>query len=247
MADFKIEIAEIVFDVQSLFDSTRDYCRDYLTEKDADHSIEVVREDLVFEQEMLDQEAREEGMKRRKFTDPFLERTAIQRKAAEYLFDRDVLLIHGSAVAVDGTGYLFTANCGTGKSTHTRYWREVFGNRAVMVNDDKPFLRIAPEGVTLYGAPWSGKHGLHTNVAVPLQGICILERGAENRIRRISAEDGLPMLLHQSQPPLAEEKTEAFSRLVRQLARTVPLWRMECTKDPCAAAVTHDAMSAAVP
>ena len=243
MADFKIEIAGTVFAVQSLFDSTRDYCRDYLTEKDPDHHIEVVREDLVFEQEMLDEEAREEGMKRRKFTDPFLERTTIQRKAAEFLFDRKVLLVHGSAVAVDGQGYLFTANCGTGKSTHTRYWREVFGDRAAMVNDDKPFLRLTAEGVTLYGAPWSGKHGLHTNIAVPLQGICILERGPENRIAPISAEEALPMLLHQSQPPLAEETAEAFSQLVSRLADSVPLWRMECTKDPQAAVTAWAAMS----
>ena len=243
MADFRIEIAGAVFTVRSLFDSTKDYCRDYLTEKDPDFTLEVSGTDLVFEQQALDEEAREEGMKRRKFTDPFLERTAIQRKVAEALFDRQVLLIHGSAVAVDGAGYLFTAACGTGKSTHTRFWREVFGSRAVMVNDDKPFLRITESGVTMCGAPWSGKHGLHTNVAVPLQGICILERGAENRIKRILPEEALAMLLHQSHMPLAEEKAEAFRQLVSSLAETVPLWRMECTKDPSAASVAWQAMS----
>ena len=243
MADFRIEIAGAVFTVRSLFDSTKDYCRDYLTEKDPDFTLEVSGTDLVFEQQALDEEAREEGMKRRKFTDPFLERTAIQRKVAEALFDRQVLLIHGSAVAVDGAGYLFTAACGTGKSTHTRFWRESFGSRAVMVNDDKPFLRITESGVTMYGAPWSGKHGLHTNVAVPLQGICILERGAENRIKRILPEEALAMLLHQSHMPLAEEKAEAFRQLVSSLAETVPLWRMECTKDPSAASVAWQAMS----
>ena len=243
MADFRIEIAKAVFSVRSLFDSTKDYCRDYLTEKDPDFTLEVSGADLVFEQQALDEEAREEGIKRRKFTDPFLERTAIQRKVAEALFDRQVLLIHGSAVAVDGAGYLFTAACGTGKSTHTRFWREVFGSRAVMVNDDKPFLRIAASGITLYGAPWSGKHGLHANIAVPLKGICILERGAENRIKRILPEEALAMLLHQSQMPLAEEKADAFRLLVSSLAETVPLWRMECTKDPSAASVAWQAMS----
>ena len=243
MADFRIEIAGAVFSVTSLFDSTKDYCKDYLTEKAPEHHIEVLRADLVFEQDMLDEEARQEGLKQRKFTDPFLERTAIQRKAAEFLFDQSVLLVHGSAVAVDGQGYLFTANCGTGKSTHTRYWREVFGERAVMVNDDKPFLRLTPQGVTLYGTPWSGKHGLHTNITLPLKGICILERGPENRIEKISPEEALPMLLHQIQPPLAEEKAEAFSRLVIRLADITPLWRMECTKDPRAATIAWEAMS----
>ena len=247
MAVFRIGIAGTVFEVHSLFDSTKDYCKDYLTGQKPDHHIEVVREDLVFEQMMLDEEAREEGMRRRKFSDPFLERTAIQRKAAEFLFDWNVLLVHGSAVAVDGNGYLFTAKCGTGKSTHTRLWREVFGSRAVMVNDDKPFLHLSESGVTMYGAPWSGKHGLHTNVAVPLKGICILHRGPENRIERIAPEEALPMLLHQSQPPLRSEKAETFAQLVTHLADTIPLWRMEGTKDPLAAVAAHNAMSSAAP
>ena len=245
MAEFRIEIAGHVFSVRSLFESTRDYCGKYLTEKEPEVTLEVFREDLAFEQELLDIEAREEGMKWRKFSDPFLERTAIQRKAAEYLFDRDILLLHGSAVAVDGQGYLFTAKCGTGKSTHTRLWRETFGNRAIMVNDDKPFLKIGETGVTLYGAPWSGKHGLDTNIAVPLQGICILTRGPENRICRICPEEALPMLLHQSQQPLEAEKNQTFQELVSALAHRVPLWRMECTKAHEAALTAHRAMSGA--
>ena len=243
MTEFQIEIAGSVFAVRSLFESTRDYCRNYLSEKTPDFSVETFPEDLIFEQNALDEEAREEGMKRRKFSDPFLERTAIQRKVAEHLFHRNVLLLHGSAVAVDGQGYLFTAACGTGKSTHTRFWRETFGDRAVMVNDDKPFLHISEAGVTLYGAPWSGKHGLDTNAAVPLKGICILERGSENHITQVSSEEVLPMLLHQSQPPLEDGCQDGFRQLVSDLVRIVPLWKMSCTKDPAAATIAHEAMS----
>ena len=243
MADFKIEIAETVFSVHSLFESTKDYCKHYLSEKEADFSVEVFPEDLTFEQNALDEEAREEGLKRRKFSDPFLERTAIQRKVADNLLNRDILLIHGSGIALDGEGFLFTAACGTGKSTHTRYWRDVFGDRAVMVNDDKPFLKITPAGVTMYGAPWSGKHGLDTNIAVPLKGICILERGPENRIFPIVPEDALAMMLHQGCEPTDDAGHPRFEALIRELTRSVPLWRMECTKDPQAAIVAREAMS----
>ena len=162
---------------------------------------------------------------------------------AEFLFDRSVLMTHGSTVAVDGNAYLFTAGCGTGKSTHTWLWRQVFGNRAVMVNDDKPFLKLAESGVLACGSPWSGKHGLDTNITVPLQGICILERGKENRIERITPEEALPMLLHQSYCPLEAEKHVCFAELVNQLAAKTPLWRMYCNRDPSAAEVSHSAMS----
>lgn len=127
MAEFKIEIAGHTAAVCSLFDSSRDYCRDYLTDKDAQISIRVTREDLSFEQSDLDREAAEEGFRRRVFTDPFLDRAAIQRKMADFLIHKDVLMLHGSAIALDGRGYLFMARSGTGKSTHTRLWREVFG------------------------------------------------------------------------------------------------------------------------
>ena len=241
MADFSIEIAGKVFAVRSLFDSSRDYCRKYLTVAEADFSIGVAEPDLRFEQAFLDAEAREEGFRLRKFTDPFLDRAAIQRKVAEALFHCGTLLIHGSAVALEGKGYLFTAKSGTGKSTHTRNWLAAFEN-ATIINDDKPFIRLDAPTPTICGAPWSGKHGLDSNIAVPLAGICILERGEENRIIAISAEEALPMLLHQASPPLADEKQEAFEAMVIRLANSVPLWRMECTKDAQAARIAHAAM-----
>ena len=245
MADFKIEIAGQVIAVTSLFESTKDYCRKYLTEGSADFSVAVTRQDLEQEQQLLRQEALEEGLKPRVFGDPFLERNSIQRKVAELLLDRDILLMHGSTVAVDGKAYLFTAACGTGKSTHTRFWRQTFGDRAVMVNDDKPFLRILADGVLACGAPWSGKHGLETNITVPLQGICVLERGTENEICPASAEDLLPMLLHQGCPPRDETRVSHYEQLVHTLAQTVPLWKMRCNLDPNAARVAWEAMSAA--
>ena len=106
MAQFLMEIAGQKAQVESLFESTRDYCRKYLTEGKPDFAVRVFREDLAFEQEALRQEALEEGIRVRVFGDPFLERTAIQRKIAEFLFDRDILMTHGSTVAVDGKAYL---------------------------------------------------------------------------------------------------------------------------------------------
>ena len=243
MAEFSMEIAGHAAKVISLFESTKDYFKPYLTEKKPEFTVEVSREDLVFEQEQLLEEARQEGFRTRIFTDMFLERAAIQRKFAEFLFERDILLFHGSTIAVDARAYLFTAKSGTGKSTHTRLWREVFGSRAVMVNDDKPFLRITEEGVLACGSPCSGKHGLDANITVPLQGICVLERGKENRIRRADREEVMARLLHEAYCPLDPGKKEKFLVLVEKLAEKAPLWHMECNKDAQAAQVAFEAMS----
>ena len=233
-----MEIAGLATCVQPMFFSTREYCRPYLTERQPEFFVTVTAEDLVRQQAALDQEADEEGLRRRKFTDPFLERTGIQEKIAGVLLEKDTLLLHGSTVAVDGQAYLFTAPCGTGKSTHTRLWMEQFGHRAVMVNDDKAFLQLRRDGVWACGSPWMGKHGIGTNISLPLKGICFLRRGTENRVQKSTPEKWLPELIHQCFLP-----EERYTALVRQLAQRVPLWEMSCTKDPQAATVAYEAMS----
>ena len=243
MAEFTMEIAGHTGRVTSLFDSTPHQFSRYLTDRDPEFSVTVKESDLPFEQAELDQEALEEGFKRRVFTAPFLERAAIQRKFAEYLILHDTLLLHGSTVAVDGKAYLFAARSGTGKSTHTRLWMTAFGGRALMVNDDKPFLEITDDAVLAHGSPWSGKHGLDTNTCVPLAGICLLERGPENVIRRASPQELLPMLLHESYCPRDPGHYDRYRALVEELACRVPLWCMDCNREPEAAQVSHKAMS----
>ena len=241
MDAFVMEVAGLVTHVQPMFFSTREYCRPYLTDRQAEFFIEVTGEDLIRQQAALDQEADREGLRRRKFTEPFLERTVIQEKIAEKLLEADTLLLHGSTVAVDGQAYLFTAPCGTGKSTHTRLWRELFGDRAVMVNDDKVFLQLRQEGVWAYGSPWTGKHGIGNNISATLKGICFLRRGTENRIQEAEPQKWLPELIHQCFLP-----EERYSSLVYRLAQRIPLWEMTCTKDPQAAAIAYEAMSSQV-
>ena len=235
---FVMEIAGLAVCVQPMFITTKEYCRLYLTDRTPEFFIQVTVEDLLRQQAALDREADAEGLRRRKFADPFLERTVIQEKIAEKLLERDTLLLHGSTVAVDGQAYLFTAPCGTGKSTHTRLWLELFGDRAVMVNDDKAFLQLRPEGVWAYGSPWAGKHGIGNNISVPLQGICFLQRGIQNEISKALPEKWLPELIHQCFLPEWQD-----SSLVCRLAETIPLWEMSCTKDIQAAVVAYEAMA----
>ena len=243
MYQFTMKIAGSVFRVQPLFQSTKEYCRPYLTDEDPDFFVEVLPEDLPAEQLLLEQEAIEEGLKIRKFKEPFLERSIIQRRVADFLVSCNILMLHGSTVAVDGRAYLFTAPCGTGKSTHTRLWREVFGERAVMVNDDKPFLEVLPDLVLAYGSPWSGKHGLAANICVPLQGICSLHRGLVNSIHPAELDALRDLLRAQVHIPSNPELARKAISLLESLMEKVTLWEMNCNKDPEAARISHAAMN----
>ena len=178
-----IKLAGKIIQINHLYPYVCEYCRDYLydaNEDQIDFMIEINKSDIEAERRKSEKEAIREKRNVRKFSDEYLETLAVYRKIAEHMLDYDTLLFHGSVVAVDGQGYLFTATSGTGKSTHAGLWRKVFKERAVMVNDDKPLLAISKNSVLAYGTPWNGKHRLSSNVAVPLKSICILQRDTIN-------------------------------------------------------------------
>jgi hypothetical protein len=237
----RYKIADKVIEVTSIYAEVHEYCTDYLTDEPADYSITTTQADIDFEREKSAREDEIEGIPVRHFSDSYLEELAVYRKIAEKMIEYDTVLFHGSVVAVDDVGYLFTAKSGTGKSTHTRLWREYFGDRAVMVNDDKPLLHIA-DTVTAYGTPYNGKHRLGTNTSVPLKAICILTRSAENHIEPITREQAYTMLLQQVYRPADMLKMAKTLDLVDRLADSIKLYRLGCNMDISAAQVAFEGM-----
>ena len=215
----------------------------YLTDAPADWAVETTVQDILFEREKSAAEDRLEGRAVRNFSDAYLETLAVYRKIAVRMLQHDTLLMHGSAVAVDGKAYLFIAASGTGKSTHTRLWREHFGTRAVMVNDDKPLVRVKEDGVTVCGTPWDGKHRLSTPMEAELAGICILQRGERNEIQRITPREGYPFLIQQSYRPQDMQAMLKTMQLLERISKQVGLYRLHCNMQPEAAVVAFEGMN----
>lgn len=241
--EFVCKIAGLTVAIRAQYESTRQYCASYLCDGKPDFSVAVTDDDIAYEREKCARDDYLMGYPSRVRSDAYLETVAVQRKLAERLFAYDTILFHGSVVAVNGIAYLFTAKSGTGKSTHTKLWREVFGDRATMVNDDKPFLKVTDNGILAYGSPWNGKHGLGTNTAVPLRAICILERGEENYIRQITAKKAVYMLLQQSNRPVDGILMPKYMELVGRLADNLFFYCLTCNMETEAATVAYEAMS----
>ncbi len=233
------EIAGKVFEINSLHDTVHALCALYKTEKSADFSLKTTENDIFCEREASLRENPDVN-----YPDAYLETLAVYRKIAEIMLGCDTLLFHGSCIALDGVGYLFTAKSGTGKSTHTRLWREYFGERAVMVNDDKPLFNISGGKVTAYGTPWNGKHHLGENISVPLGAVCILERGKTNEIKEITYSDAFPMLLQQAYRPKSAEGMAKLLSLIDALGKGVRLYRLRCNMETEAAEVAYNGMKA---
>lgn len=226
-----IRIADVNFRIDNKYKYLPWLCENYIVE-DSLPAVEI----SVTEAEIVQENIAGE------FSMGYRESLAVYRKIAEYMLWQDVLLFHSSIVAVDGAAYAFTAVSGTGKSTHSRLWREYLGDRAVMVNDDKPLIRLTDNGAIAYGTPWDGKHRLSSNIAVPLCAVCVLHRGEENRIAEVAQRDVYPKLLMQSYKPSRAVDVPQWMHLADRLSRSVRLYSMYCNMDIDAAKMSYDFM-----
>ncbi len=233
-------IAEHDIGIESHFPAVQKLCAAYRTDGEPELTLSVPMEELEEDLRAIQAAAPEKY-------DPTLDTLEYSEVALVYkqLAERspfwDMVVLHGSAIAVDGLCYVFCAKSGTGKSTHTRLWREMLGARAFMVNDDKPILRIFPDGsAEVYGTPWDGKHRLSTDTHVPLKAICILERSETNTIREISKRDAYPMLLQQFYRPRDPAAMVRTLDLIDRL--DVKLFRLGCNMEPEAAELSYQTM-----
>lgn len=220
--------------MNSLYEAVHKYCAAYISEAPADFSVTTTEDDIGYERARSEIPGCPDG---------YLEELAVYRKISEKMPSYDTILFHGSVVAVDGVAYLFTAASGTGKSTHAALWRRLFGERAVMVNDDKPLLHVG-DVVTAYGTPYDGKHKLSNRIAVPLKAICILERADKNSIVPVTKAEAYTMLLQQVYRPNDVFALQKTLELVDKMADRVGLYRLCCNMDIEAARVAYDGMNA---
>lgn len=237
-----VKIADKVIAVSALHGYIADYCKDYISDDTPDFTVQITQSDIDCEREKSRREDIKEGIPIRNFSDEYLETLAVYRKIAEKMIDYDTILFHGSVIAIDGIGYLFTAKSGTGKSTHTRLWRDLFGERAIMVNDDKPLIKVSESGIIVYGTPWDGKHRLSTNISVPLKSVCVLERSEENRIEKVTADSVYNMLVQQVYRPQNPQKLLKTLQLIDILSENAGLYRLGCNMDISAAELAYNVM-----
>lgn len=238
-------MAERNIGIESLYDKVHRRCAPYAVEGTPDLIVRTTQADIDRERSFSIREDKLEGRAPQTWSDEYLEELAVYRQIAEQMPTYDTVLIHGSAVAVDGRGYLFAAKSGTGKSTHARLWQDMLGDRLTYINDDKPLLRIAPEAVLVYGTPYDGKHRRSANLSVPLSAICFLRRGEENGIREIGVREAFPRLMQQIYRPQGRAAMEKTIALIQRLTERVRFYELTCNMDPAAARVAFEAMSSA--
>ncbi|MED9970314.1 MAG: hypothetical protein UFA98_09945 [Ruminococcus sp.] len=153
----------------------------------------------------------------------------------------DGFFFHSSSLMLDGEAYVFTAASGTGKSTHTSLWRRHFGDRVVMINDDKPVIRCIDGRFWICSTPWMGKSEIGTNIDVPIRAVYVLQRGEKNSAVRVSTAKVFRQLLEATLVPGEAKNMSRLLELYDGLFSQVPLFLLSCNTEEEAAVTAYNA------
>ena len=143
---------------------------------------------------------------------------------------------HSSVIRYRGRGVLFLGESGTGKSTHTRLWREHIPG-AELLNDDSPIIRATDSEALVHGSPWSGKTPCYRNESCPIAAVVRLSQAPHNRIRRLRPIESIGALLPSAPPAFARDErlSDDTCGLLSRLIAQVPVYHLECLPDAAAA------------
>lgn len=135
---------------------------------------------------------------------------------------------HSSSFMLNGEGYVFTAPSGTGKSTHTALWRKHFGNKVIMINDDKPLIRRIGKDFFIYGTPWMGKSNIGNNVKAKVKAVFILKRSEKNSIKQVSIREVFKEILEATVVPSDRTMMSNLLMLLDELFSKIPIYLLHC-------------------
>lgn len=137
--------------------------------------------------------------------------------------------VHSSVIVKDGRAVMFLGESGTGKSTHTRLWRESVEG-ATLLNDDSPFVGVEDGQAAVYGSPWSGKTPCYKAECYPLLAVVRLSQAPHNRIRPLRGVQAIGALLPSLPPAFAfdRELEEHTLATLSAVLRSVKAYHLEC-------------------
>lgn len=243
---FQIALADKTIEIHSLYEKVYDYCKKYVITKQeqlaSDIIIRVTNHDLECEKQInINDEQIEKSSAL--FSMDYLEVLFVLRKISLAMLSFNTFLMHGAVVSTKGIGYMFTAPSGVGKTTRTHLWIQNVPD-SIVVNGDKPLIKVTDDSVFAYGTPWCGKEGWNNKVSVPLKAIYLIERAdkdEDNKIVKISFADAFYTLLMQTYRPNDRNAMNKTLQLLKAMDGKVRFYRFRGTPTAQAICMAYEA------
>lgn len=230
---FIIKLANISIKINNHYNYVYKLCNDYLiNDSNYDIEININKDDIEYEKKIA----------KETFSLNYLESIAVYRKITNQLLDYDCFLLHGSILKVDNVAYGFSAPSGTGKTTHTMLWQKLLKDKCVIINGDKPLIRIIDHIPYAYGTPWNGKEGYGTNTFAALKSLCFLEQAKNNEISILPKEKILPKLASQIIIPKDIDALDKTFNLVNEMLNYTKCYLLKCNMDISSAELSYNYM-----
>ena len=223
---FFIQIAGLIVGIDNRYPYVETLCRDFIVRKPDVPAFCV----SVPEEEILACMARSRELGRRLYPLWYYENICIQRTVCRRMLSFGCLFLHSCVMSIDGDGYGLAAPVQGGKTTQLRLWQKRFGSRLRVINGDKPFYRLLDGQIVAYGSPWMGKEAAGYNGSVPVKALFFLEKGRENRVRRMDAREILSEIFYHTELPETDDETEGMAGVIASLIRIVPCFHLVCDR-----------------
>lgn len=229
----KLKVADLIVEFEPRYDIMKSRVKQYIYtgEKQPDVTINLS------EQYFLD----------RQKENPHLSLSEVEALYTSSYFYTEIvkfdgIMLHASCVQYENYAYLFSANSGTGKSTHTHLWLEKFPE-AEILNDDKPAIRYIDGKFYAFGTPWSGKFDESINTKTEIAGITFLSRGETNEIERVEGNTATIDFLNQTVRPTNKNYMLQFMDILDKVLSEVPVYRLKCNMSLEAVETSYNKMN----
>ena len=213
-------IADLNIGVENQCNFSKKYMKDYLVnDTNVDFVVSVTDSMIDYEKQIAIE----------KVPEPYYELTGILRCICEKILEEyNGFFLHCSCLMYEGKAIIFTAKSGTGKSTHARLWREIFGYKVTMINDDKPIVRYIDNNFIIYGTPWNGKHSLSNNIKAPIKAIYYLQQAKENKVVKCDPISSISKILSQTILPDNKKIMNNLLDMMEKLVCNIPMFDLYC-------------------
>ena len=225
-----IEMAGLVVSFDNKYPYIEAIAKPYLTDKKPMIFAAADEAEIAAEQEKLSVSA------------GYAESVVLYSKLAEELHRYDAFIMHAAAIELDSDVYLIAAKSGVGKTTHIKLWLDAFGERARVINGDKPIIRKINGEFYAAGTPWCGKERLGSTDISKIKAVALLERAEQSSVESLANKEAAGALVGQLYMPKNPVSIVSSLQLLDELISRKRIVKLKANMDISAARIAYNGM-----